>query len=246
MERRVCFAAALALLAAGCQPVTSAGGSPTPTSAAATMRLVAATSAALDTYRAELSQKGHTDGKPTTIVGTLQVRRRPGSAVSADFSQFSVNGATVNDAHVVLSGGVLYLKVPVLSATLAGGKPWLRISLTGLQNLTGIDAAGIAGSLLETGPATLSRMLAASADVQTAAPGHLHGTVRLQAALKRLDTTDQQRVRQVYTSDGTLTFDLWVDSKHRPTKVKVTFHYGGSVSISPPPPADVGGLLASN
>ena len=254
MERRVRFTAALALLAAGCQPVTSAGSSPTPTSAAATMRLVAAESAALTTYRAELNQKSRLDGKPTTVVGTLQVRRGENPAVSADFSQFSVSGATVNDAQVVLESGLLYLKIPVLSRTLAGGKPWLRISLTGLQNFTGIDAASVVGSLLETGPSTLSRMLAASSDVRTAQPGHLHGTVSVRAALKQLSDTDQQRARRVYSDDGTLTFDLWVDARHRPTKVSlrdtdsldttVTFHYGGSVSINPPPSDQVGRLLS--
>src|SRR6266700_2680624 len=136
MERRVRFAIAAALIVTGCQPVTSsagAGDSPTAQSAAVTVGLVAAESATLDSYRADLNEQSHTDGKPTTIVGTLQVRRRPSAAVSADFSQFTVNGATVNDAHIVLSGGLLYLNVPVLSVTLSGGKPWLRISLTGLQ-----------------------------------------------------------------------------------------------------------------
>jgi hypothetical protein len=251
MERRVRFAAALVLLAAGCQPTTSAGNSPTP--AATTMRLVAAKSSALTTYRAELNQKSTLDGKPTTIVGTLQVRRGTSPAVSADFSQFSLNGTTVNDAHVVLQDGVLYLNIPVLSATLAGGKPWLRISLNGLQNLTGINAAALAGSLLETGPSTLSRMLAASSDVKSDEPGHLHGTVGVKAALQRLDADDQQRVRRVYSENGTLTFDLWVDAKHRPTKVRltddkdldttVTFDYGASVAINPPPSDKVGRLL---
>jgi len=251
MERRVRFAAALALLATGCQPTTSAHES--PDNPAATMRLVAAQSQKLDTYRAELDQKSTLDGRPTTIQGTLQVRRRPDAAISADFTQFSVNGATVNDAHMVLQNGLLYVNIPVLSPTLAGGKPWLRISLNGLRNLTGIDAAAVAAGLLETGPATLSRMLAASSDVRSGESGHLHGTVGIKAALKQLDATDRQRAQTVYADDGTLTFDLWVDSQHRPTKVAVTdgkdldttvsFHYGGSVSIVAPPSDQVGRLL---
>src|SRR5436305_415733 len=83
---------------------------------------------------------------------------------------------------------------------------------------------------------------AATTDARTAQPGHLPGTVGVRAALRRLSAEDQQRARQIYSSDGTLTFDLWVDSRHRPTKVRVTdgdsldttvsFQYGGSVAIS--------------
>jgi alpha-D-ribose 1-methylphosphonate 5-triphosphate synthase subunit PhnG len=259
MERRVRIVLACAATAlTGCQPSgTEADGTPT------TVKLVAARSASIDTYRADLNQRGRTDGKPTTIVGTLQVRRKPSAAVSADFSQFSVSGATVNDAHAVLVDGKLYLKVPVLSSTLAGGKPWLRISLTGLQTLTGIDAARITGSLLETGPATLTRMFVSATDVKTQGSEtvdgvkttHLHGTVTLEAALNNLDAAERTRAKRVYSDSGTLTFDLWADSERRPRKVAltttgdspldttVTFHYGGSVHIAAPAPDQTGGLF---
>lgn len=263
---------ALVLLATGCQPTTTtSGASPgdgtTALTATATLRLTATRSAAVDTYSADLNEEGTADGRQTRIAASFAVRRRPSTAVSADFTQSGAGGSNGSgEAHAVLVNGLLYLNVPVVSPLLAGGKPWLRVSLTGLEQVTGIDAAGLVGSLLESGPATLSDMFTASTDLSSAGTDqvdgvettHLRGTVTLRAALQQLDATEREKVRRLYRSDGTISFDLWLDPGHlprraafkvdgdTPTSTTVTFHYGRTVRIIAPPADQTGGLLSAN
>jgi hypothetical protein len=254
---------------AACQsaPKASGGGipaAPSTTPVADIVRQTLTRADAVTSFSADLDEQGTADGRNTTVTAAFRYRKNPDPAVSADFTQLDMGGGARSDnAHAILLDGVLYLNAPGITPLLAGGHPWLRVSLAGLQGLTGVNAAGLAGSLMVAGPATLTRMLAASTDltddghesVDGVRTTHLRGTVTLSTALDQLSGSTRSQAEAVFHSSGTVGFDTWIDSSDLPRKIAfrvtgsdtptsttVRFHYGTSVRVSPPPPDEVGGF----
>ncbi|HXA62896.1 MAG TPA: hypothetical protein VNW94_27445 [Streptosporangiaceae bacterium] len=268
MRRHFTAAAALVLCVTGCKATTneSVSGGGTKLSASQSIELTARKSKTLQTFAADISESGTSDGKTTQMVGSFKFRLNPSPAVSADFSQLQLGGQNVSGSgQVVFLNNILYVKVPILSPLLSGGRPWFKVSLNGIQTLTGVNVTAVIGGLLETTPLTLTRMFTASSDVHDAGretvdgvpTTHFQGSVTIQAALSRLDATDRSRLTGLYRTDGSnkISFDVWVDDQHRPrrstfsvqgtntpTSTTITYRYGQEFQVSAPPADQVGGM----
>ncbi|MGI8335678.1 hypothetical protein ACRYCC_37495 [Actinomadura scrupuli] len=277
MSRRLVTGAviggAVLVCLSGCKAVDEEGGAAPRDgrrlSAAQVVELTSEKAGKLDTFAADIVETGTADGKTTRLAGTFRFRSKPDPAVSADFSQLQYGGTNVSGrGQVVILDDVLYLRLPVISQFLSGGRPWFRVPLGGLQRVTGVNAAAVVSSLMATTPEKVTKMFTASKNVHAvgtetvegATTIHYRGSVSAQSALAELDSEDRARLEKsygIYGSDtaGTISFDLWVDDRrlprrsayslrgtNTPTSTTITYHYGRRFTVTAPPASQVGGI----
>ena len=275
MSRVVTFAAVAATALAACSSggTTSAQESgPSPASSAGHVATAAAviknvsSQAGRATSATVVLTTQTTGNLSSSMHGTMKIRTHPAVAIEVDITSMSAGGKPVpGGMHEILTPAGIYLKLRSL-ATLSG-KPWIGITTTQLNGLTGNAFAGLTTELRQQDPLSAARMLGASKDVQKAGTAtidgvpatHYHGTYAFSSAYVLLTPALQKLMRHYAAAFrvGAITFDVWVDAQNNIRKliesydsklaghVLITMRFTSinkPVSIKAPPPSEVGGL----
>lgn len=259
--------AAITLSLTGCQLVPGKGGTggegaaAAPLTASQILQKVSQRADNTDSYKARIAMKG-TIGTSGAIRmrGTMYARVRPTPAWRMRLTQAAVNGrATPGGMDALQIGDTIYLKSP----TPAGGKPWLKLSVSKTARQSGLDG-GMLKQNQQMDLVMLMKLLTSSKDARKVgaetvggvATTHFTGTYAVTDALGKLDARTRQQAQSLYRGLGMdkLGFDLWVDgqqvprklvtktlpgSKTRLTTSLVFYDIGKPVSISPPPASAV-------
>ena len=202
----------------------------------------------------------------SSMHGTMKIRTHPAVATEVDITSMSAEGNRVaGGMHEIATPAGIYLKMDSLA--MVSGKPWIGITTTQLNSLTGNAFAGLATEVRQQDPLSAARMLGASKDVRKVGTATIdgvpttqyHGTYAFSSAYVLLTPSLQELMRQYAAAlgVGTITFDVWVDAQNNIRKliesydsalaghVLITMRFTSinkPVSIKAPPPSQVGAL----
>lgn len=219
-----------------------------------------------DTFKATVTVDNRTTEGVNRVRATGRFRLKPTLSFAGSVDEVSRNGSSVPGAgaQAVLLDRVAYVRIPQLQA-LAGGKPWLKVDLGQIGTRTGVDVDQVLKVIEKVDPAEQTKMFTGSTDARKVGTEtidgvkttHYVGTVTVAEALAKLDAEARRKAQQVLPSSGSskIAFDLWVDGGQLPRKlsskvdnaknekstVTVVYRdYGKPVSVTAPPPAQVG------
>lgn len=274
MRRRAAAAMAvgtgLVISLAGCDGTAETGTSGMKLTAAQAVQQSAQRTGRTDTFRADLTVASDNGAAVTKIHATGRFRMRPTPAADATVDEISRGGQRVpwSQTQLILTGDVLYVKLPQIAQTLSGGRSWARADLARLGDLSGVDVVRLIGEAQQkVNPAQQTKMFTASDDVRRTGTETIDGvrttrytgSVTVHDAFERLDARDRDALRRLYPEGAQeeIHFDLWADSDGLPRKVVtkgsaardetstitvVYSDYGKQVSIAAPPADQVGTL----
>ena len=221
-------AIAAALLVAGC------GGSSSSSKAAGAKTVQAAyISTTAPGYRIAIKVTGHAAGHAINVTGTGAFAQAPHSGRLT----MNVRSAALGDQNLritaVILGNDFYLKLPAsLSGKIAGGKPWLELSLSQLGKSAGIQ--GLSSLADNPGKNPLQVLRAASTGgVQNLGQQTIDGvsttglrtTVDLSKVAHTLPASEQASATSAIASLEKLTglrylpTEAWVDSSHHVRRI---------------------------
>lgn len=251
--------AAVIVSLAGCQGATGSGKQAAAVPAAQAIALSSQKTATVDSYKVAITAGG-TGQAAAKMHGTIQVRLKPDLAASGTLDSASVHGQSVpGGERAILLGDNFYAKVPQQLSQLAGGKPWVKFSVSQASKQTGVNLDGI---IRRANPADQTKIFTGSKDVRRVGTEsidgvkttHYAGTVTPEQA-GQVDPKAQQAFKQFYQRSGAnkVTFDLWVGTDNLPRKLvtRVTADKGTasstmifsdfnkSFSVSAPPASEV-------
>ncbi|GAA2605908.1 hypothetical protein SMC26_32700 [Actinomadura fulvescens] len=216
-----------------------------------------------DTYKADMTVDSKLSQGAMKMHMVMQARLRPTLAMTLNIDSATVGGRSMpgGGMEMRLVGDAMYMRMPGLAAQ-NGGKPWGRMSLSGL--------GGNYGELLQQAqrqnPAEQTKLFTGSKNVREVGTEnvggvqtkHYTGTVALSEALGKLDAQTRQKMEKAYQQLGTQTigFDLWVSDDSLPRKIITTVEtgmgavnttmlfsdYGKPVEVSAPPASEVGAV----
>jgi hypothetical protein len=218
-------AAAVAALAAGCA-TSSPGSSHQAASGMSPIRAVAlaADQASKATSFATAFSVRMTGDTSADMTGTMQVRSQPSLLAAATFSSVNANGQNVpGGLSEITTSQSIYLKIGALQQ--AVGKPWVKVPLAELQQITGVNLSQVASQVQANNPLVQTQMLAASRNVQMLGTQqidgvqttHYSGSFPLSAALSKVPASVRPLVQQQWQKLGiqTVGFNVWIDGQHR-------------------------------
>jgi hypothetical protein len=228
-------AAAIAL--AGCKPgiysSTSSGATPFTPSAAATagtartgsptsaIAALAGQAAGVNSFVAKLDihATGHL---AADLSGTLTEQVQPGPLVE-------VQTTVPSGLEAILSGDTAYLKIGAL--TQAGGKPWIKASIGGLDSSAGASLAPIVQQLQAGNPLAQSQMFAAATNVRKIGAATISGvptteysgSYSVAAGLAKLSASQRADLQSDMESSGITgtQFTVWADANHQVRKISL-------------------------
>jgi len=190
---------------------------------------------------------GGTAAKPTNAIEAAALKTSQAGSVRADFSLSSSGGVsgtgsgvfnsgkdrsaqvtmnvTENGKQVavdtVIVGNTIYVRSPLISQRLPGGKQWVKVDLQKAAKAGNVDL----GSLLSTNPtpggalaylqgSTVIKKLG-SEKVDGVPTTHYRVVVDLQKAADRASGSDRDALEQAIKAAGTSTLpvDVWIDSQ---------------------------------
>jgi hypothetical protein len=162
----------------------------------------------------------------------------------------------------IVTGDTFYMRSPVFSRALSGGKQWIKLDLTKLSEQRGIDLS----SLLDASPTPTNALAylegasdvkkVGSQSVQGTKSTHYEVTVDLERAASHAKGSVRTALKGVISRSGIkkLPLDVWVDTagyirkvryeehsgRRQPAQVTMELHdFGAPVSIKPPPSQSV-------
>ncbi|MBW8485144.1 hypothetical protein [Actinomadura parmotrematis] len=267
-----------ALLLSGCN-ADGTGGTDANLKLTANQALIKTSqkAAKANTFKADVTVKDTSEGGQVHATG--QFRLRPDLAFSAQVDSASKGSASIplSGSQAIFTSDTLYVKAPSqLRQFIAGGKPWLKIDVTQLQQRTGVDVKGLVGQVEQADPAQQTKMFTGSKDVRRVGTEtvdgvkttHYAGSVTVKDALAQLDAQQRSKASQWLSNadqNSRIKFDLWSDGDNLPRKLVSTGQgkddngsvqvlytdYGKSVTVNAPPSDQVGqlslnGLLGGN
>ncbi|MCW2941587.1 MAG: hypothetical protein JWN00_4572 [Actinomycetia bacterium] len=237
----------------------SGGGSNASLTAAEVIQNASQKTSSFNTFKAEITTTGLAE-----MHGLVQFQLKPTVAMSMNIDKMGAAGQSMpGGMQAVLLGDVMYVKMPQLSS-LAGGKPWIKISLQQVGSKSGLNIDALLKQAQQNSPADQTKFLTASKDVHKVgtedingvSTTHYAGTVSAADAMAKLDTVTQGKFKDLYTKAGIskIAFDVWVDGNSLPQKMEskvntaqgavdttlVYSDYGKPVNIAAPPASEVG------
>lgn len=237
--------AAAALLAVGCSSggginVSGSGGSQPgakPMSPAQAVTLASQKAASVNSFATTLNvqMSGPFSG---TMVGTMQLRKRPSLLIDAKFSKLALGRTSVpGGMEEIVTTKTLYLKLATLQQEL--GKPWAAVPVSApsghaelsqftqqaQQNNPMIDVQMLssAKNLRKVGTQTIGGVPATHYTGSFAASA---GLAKLPASLR---STEQKGLQSLDIT--TLSFNVWINAQHEVQKIVVNEH-GGSEQLA--------------
>lgn len=251
--------AAVIVSLAGCQGATGDGKQVAAVPAAQAIALSSQKTATVDSYKVAITAGG-TGQAAAKMHGTIQVRLKPDLAAAGTLDSASVRGQSLpGGERAILLGDNFYAKVPQQLEQLAGGKPWVKFSVSQAGKQNGVNLDGI---IKRANPADQTKIFTGSKDVHRVGgetvdgvkTTHYAGTVTPEQA-GQVDPKAQQAFKQFYQRSGAnkVTFDLWVDKDNLPRKLvtratadkgtasatMIFSDYNKSFSVSAPPASEV-------
>lgn len=168
-------------------------------------------------------------GQKLHLIGRGQLQLRPTFAEGLTMNVTTQSRSV--PIQLILWGDAIYVKSPMTSKV-AGGKPWLKLTVEQLDTMTGMNLDAILKQAQQTGPAEQIKMLTASKDLKQVGTGniggvpatHYAGTLTVQEALSKLSSDAQASLQKVFqrigvTPSSTINIDLWVDHQSLPRKL---------------------------
>ncbi|MFI0356222.1 hypothetical protein [Actinomadura sp. 9N407] len=219
----------------------------------------------IDTFTTDITVDSQLQGAAMKMHMVARTRLRPEVAMSMETDAMTVAGQTIPASEIRLIGSDMYMKNPALEAS-NGGKPWGRISLSGLGGAGGLNVEQMLEQAKQQSPAEQTKMFTASKNVREVGietvegvrTRHFTGTVPVQEALGQLDAEQRKALEETYRQMGTseIGFDLWVGDDDLPRKVLAKVQtgpgtvittaiyrdYGKPVDVVAPPAAETGDL----
>jgi hypothetical protein len=189
-----------------------------------------------------LAGAGAPAGLTVTASGFFNTSSRDGS-MSMDVSGLPASAARSLAAgtHVdmVFKGTAFYMRSPLLTSRLPGGKHWLKVDLSKLTGRLGLSAQQLTSG--QSNPAQLLQYLKASggvtrvgSDTIRGVPAtHYRGSIdlrKLPAALGQ-NTKVDQLIAEIGSS--ALPVDVWIDAHHLVRRMQMTFGVKPSGATSP-------------
>ncbi len=155
--------------------------------------------------------------------GAIDMAQRRGQVVFHISSPLSeLNG----DMTEIMDGLVLYMKWPVLTSQIPGGKPWIKMDLEKLGRMQGIDLSSLMNTDQSDPTQALTYLRGASKSITTVGSDtidgvtttHYRAVVDLRKAMSRLPaaqrraaaTTIQRLIAQL--GAGSMPVDVWIGS----------------------------------
>jgi hypothetical protein len=238
MNRRhaagVMAGATLAVSLTGCQGDTgkAAGGRPSASHggvqpvALRALGDAATKTGRLTSYRADISSTSSMSGQTVHTTGRVLYRLRPDVAMKLDRSTMTMNGKRMPGPQEVILHDVMYVKAVTAPNN---GRPWVKIPLSRLNKLYGMDVQALVDQSSQANPAENARMLTASKDVREVGAEtvagvpttHYRGTFLVSDAVAKLtDPRQRQSMTRMVNRLGihTLAFDVWLDRQGLPRK----------------------------
>jgi len=219
-------AIAAALLVAGCGGSSSSGKA----AGASTMRAAYVSSSAAG-YRIAIKVTGHAAGQAIDVTGTGAFAQAP----HAGRLTMNVRSAALGDENLRVTAVILdedfYLKLPAsIAGKIAGGKPWLELSLSELGKRVGIQGLASLADNPGRNPAQSLQVLRAASTggvqnlgeqtIDGVSTTGLRATVDLSKVADTLPASEQASAASAIASVEKLTglrylpVEAWVDSSH--------------------------------
>jgi hypothetical protein len=230
---------AVLVLLSGCgsgSPKATSHGSAQSMTAGQAIGLAARQARQVNSYALSLNTRVTGPATEKTS-GRMQIRLKP--SLLAEVSLNVSLGGHALPVDEIVTGHALYLKVPGLGTMT--GKPWIKISDTGLRPGTGATISQLLQGVENANPLAQTTMLTASKNlhevgtqvingVQTT---HYAGSYSISAALGRLPASLRSLAGSVIKSMGvkTVHFDAWIDGQHQVRKI-VTVEGGKGTRIT--------------
>jgi hypothetical protein len=245
MRSRIGITAAVgvvALLAVGCSSTGPAQHSASGASGTSGMSPIQAI--ALAATQAKQANSFATDlsiqmsgSTSVSMTGSLALRNEPSVLAAADFSSIKANGQSMpGGLSEIVTDKTIYLKMAELQQEL-GGKQWLELPLSELQQSTGLDLSQLLDQVQGNNPLVQTQMLAAAKDVRAVGTQevdgvqttHYTGSYPISAGLAKLPASLRGMAQQQIQKLGlqTAAFNVWIDAQHQTRKMTMTEHGTG-------------------
>jgi hypothetical protein len=138
-------------------------------------------------------------------------------------------GTTSMTLEMVLSGTLIYEKLPDVAAQQLGGKPWIKIDLADLSKLVSFDVSTLASSQSSNPAQALDFLRGVSSDVKEAGSETIRGAktthyqftvdvAKAAAAAPEAQKQAMQHLAELY-KDQQFSFDAWIDGDGRLRKM---------------------------
>jgi hypothetical protein len=218
--------AALIVSLAGCGGAGAGNAGAVNVSAAQAMNLAAQKTSTVKSYKVDVTESG--SGQAASKAhGVVQVRLRPDLAAVGTLDQAGFGGHSVEAGlRAILLGDNVYAKVPSQLSQFAGGKPWVKFSVSKAAQQAGVNLNDI---LKQADPAQQTKVFTSSKDVHKVGTQtidgvkttHYAGTITAQDAAAQLTGKAKQLFQDLYQKGGAkkATFDLWVGADNLPRKL---------------------------
>lgn len=213
-----------------------------PSGAQQAIALVSQKSDQIATFRAKASIASSYAGRRTRMSGTAAYLLGPQPAYEWDLPHVVSGGKSLGHVREIVIGDTLYMNIPAMSKSI-GARPWVKVSLGQLAagSASGAESRGMSDQSQQADPRVTVRMLTASTDARRvgtdviggARTTHYRGTYSMRQALAKL-TGDQRAQAERYlgqTGLDTMSFDLWVDGRQLPRKVRMASRPGARLQM---------------
>ncbi|WP_416901640.1 LppX_LprAFG lipoprotein [Micromonospora echinospora] len=175
--------------------------------------------------------------------------------------EMTVPGEDGKPATVRMIGTVVYTQVPEAERASAGGKSWIKMDLSAVGEMAGMDVTKQFDDMdptkqVKTLLATEGVTAVGEETVNGAATVHYTVTSPVATYLGQLDAEMRKGVEQELAKHGVkeVKIDLWVDEQYQPRRARMVMgamsdltidytDYGKPVTIETPAPADTTDLM---
>jgi predicted small lipoprotein YifL len=199
-----------------------------PVAAAATK------TAAEQTFKVEYSMDMTMMGQKMSFGGTGAFDGgRNAAQMTVDLSKLPLPSGANGAATIVVTDGVMYMKMPFLSSQLPGAKPWVKLDLRSAAKSAGIDL----GSFGAVDPKQGLQQLLASGDVKKVGTEtidgvettHYHAVIDIARAGK-MPAQERRKLRQLLKGmNGRTPVDVWIGADGRVRRESTSFEYGAGL-----------------
>jgi hypothetical protein len=139
-------------------------------------------------------------------------------------------------AEIILDGNVFYMKFPLLSGLIPGGKPWIKFDLESLAGQQGIDLGQLQQVNQGDPSQTLDYLRAVGSveevgteEIRGVETTHYRGVIELDKAVELAPEESREQMRQSIeqlkeqTGLSELPIEVWVAADGLPAKVQYSF-----------------------
>jgi hypothetical protein len=213
-------------LAAGCSAGTTSAAAAKPPSARTALILAADQAERVTSMTASFSSQA-SGNAAENFTGTIQAQLKP-TLVAELTGSIVVSGGTLNLTEI-LTDQALYIKMAQLSKET--GKPWVKVSLSGLSGNQGALLTQMVNNVKNDNPAQQITMMSASKNVRATGTQVIDGVRTTEysgsftaaAALAVLSPSERQTLGpELKQIDGQAHFTEWIDAQHQVRKSTVT------------------------